>query len=213
MANNRDKAYRGQTVRLYSYFYLNGTLANPTSPGAVYIHSGTGTPLAGLSGISPYNPSAGTYYIEWEIPSSQTPAYYYDVWSGIQLNPSANLISRTFSFAVLYAPTEDIPIPDEVAVLSGLCRVYEFFVTSDGKPLYNVTGRGSIVDLPQTSSSDAYFVNYEEAVENYTDRNGRIDWYFPQGAIVHIEVRAAGFSVVKKVPETITVRIKDMEDA
>ena len=212
MANNRDSAYRGQTVRLYSYFYLNGELSNPSSPGTVSIHSGVVPPLEGLSGLIPYNPSAGTYYVEWDIPSTQIPAYYYDVWSGIQLNPSANPINRTFSMAVLYAPTEDIPIPNEVALLSGLCRVYEFFVTGDGRPLANISARGSIVDLPYSSSNDAYFVNYEEAVENFTDSNGRVDWYFPQGATVHIDVRAAGYSAVKKIPATTTARISDLED-
>lgn len=212
MANNRDKAYRGQTVRLYSYFYENGLLSNPTSPGTVYIHSGTGNALPALSGLTPFNPSQGIYFLEWDIPSDQSPGYYYDVWSGIQLISSASRITREFSFAVLYAPTEDIPIPDEVAALSGLCRVYEFFVSSDGRALQNIAGRASIVDLPYSSSNNAYFVNFEESVENYTDSKGRIDWYLPRGSTVHIEVRAAGFETIKKVPDQESVRINQMVD-
>lgn len=213
MANSRDRAYRGQTVRLYSYFYENGVLTNPFSPGTVYIHSGNDVPLAGLSGIAPYNPSAGSYYIEWNIPADQNPQYYYDVWSGIQLLPASLPINREFSVAVLYAPTEDIPIPDAVAVLSGLCRIYDFFVTSDGRALSNMPARASIVTLPSESYFDTFFVNFEEAVENYTDNNGRVDWYFPRGSEVHIEVRSTGYSEIKLVPDAESVQIRDMEDA
>ena len=213
MANGRDIAYRGQTVRLYSYFYSNGQLSDPYSPGLVYIHDGTLPALDGLGGLTPYHPSPGTYYVEWDILPNQEPKYYYDLWSGIQLSPFANTINRKFSVAVLYAPTEDIPIPEEVAVLSGLCRVYEFFVSSDGKALENVSGRGSIIEVPDTTDANAFFVNFEEATENFTDENGRIDWYFPRGSTVHIEVRAANYSVIKKVPEAETARIKDMENA
>jgi len=209
MANNRDKAYRGQTVRLYSYFYENGTLSDPLDPGDVYILDGTGS--VAKSSLTAYHPSAGTYYVEWAIPSDQSPAYYYDVWSGIQLLPSSPLINRQFAFPVLYAPTEDIPIPDAVAVLSGLCRVYEFFMAGN-LPLTNVIARGSIVELPKEYYG-AYFVNYEEDVENYTDSNGRVDWYFPRGATVHIEVRAAGISELKLVPNQSSVQLSDMEDA
>jgi uncharacterized GH25 family protein len=90
--------------------------------------------------------------------------------------------------------------------------VYEFFVTGDGRPMTNISARGSIVNLPSTYG-DAFFVNFEEAVENFTDMNGRVDWYFPRNSVVHIEVRAAGYSVIKLVPEAESIRVKDMEDA
>lgn len=209
MANNRDKAYRGQTVRLYSYFYENGELTNPVDPGAIHVINKLGSREE--SSLTRYNPSAGTYYVEWDIPSDQSPAYYYDVWSGIQLIPAAPLIARRFTFPVLYAPTEDIPIPDEVAVLSGLCRVYEFFMAGN-QALSNVIARGSVISLPQSHIS-AMFVNNEEDVENYTDPNGRVDWYFPRGATVHIEVRSAGISQIKLVPNQESIQLIDMEDA
>lgn len=212
MANGRDQAHRGETVRLYNYFYENGVLADPYSAGVVDILDSTQLVISGLANITPTKLAVGTYYVEWDIPSTQLPSYHYDYWKNIKLTASSGNSVKLNTFPVLYGTDEEIPIPEEVAILSGLCRVYEFFVAGDGKPLEGVLATGKIIDLPQ-QSGEAFFVNYDEAVENYTDENGRVDWYFPRGSTVHIEVLSAAYSVIKTVPEQESIRIYNMEDA
>lgn len=212
MANGRDQAYRGETVRLYLYFYEDNILTDPYNPGYVDILYPNLSVVSGMDDIVPTRVTSGTYYIEWAIPSTIPPNYYYDKWAGIKTTAVSDPIVKTNTFPVLYGQDEEIPIPEDVAILSGLCRVYEFFVTADGRPLANVAATGKILELPY-QSGDAFFVNYDEAVENYTDENGRVDWYFPRNATVNIQVRAAGYDVIKTVPNEESVRIYNMEDA
>lgn len=101
MAVERGAAQQGQTVRLRAIFRKAGSLIDPFQIRQVEVRSNDNVVLATFTGAQIVRESLGEFYVDWFIPSNETPDVHFDRWYATALS---GMDEEQFQFHFLVLP-------------------------------------------------------------------------------------------------------------